>query len=140
MIPAIKNPEHPTLIEQNDLDEQWLWIDPYLEEILDRTGEKTTIDEIHTDAFFGTTQLWVFGRGFLITRCERTTLWIEWMGGQDMRPFLIPTMLWLESLARHNSCTLIKLKGRLGWVKVLKTFGYETQSVTLCKEVDYGRW
>ena len=96
--------------------EEWHWVRPALEEILEDIPEVGMIPEdVYEECRSGSAQFWKVGKGMLVTKFDRNSyngekvlgLWFAWSGDKGSG---IGTRAheFLEPFARANECTAIE--------------------------------
>lgn len=115
---------------------------PHVKELLHKAIRRTNLNhfqDIEFDILCGDGLLWIVWNGKAI-ECAATTSLVETeagkacvltaCGGEDMKRWL-PLMSKIETYAKDEGCTCVRIYGRKGWQRVLD--GYEMKHVILEK-------
>ncbi|MCG7904417.1 MAG: hypothetical protein JAY60_18570 [Candidatus Thiodiazotropha weberae] len=82
----------------------------------DQTVKATAVTEIETDG------------GNKVCR-------VVALHGEDMSEWFDDLVYHVEQFARQNDCTHLELQGRLGWQKMFKQNGFQTEAVIMRREI-----
>jgi hypothetical protein len=127
-------------VDPRQIHDIWPHVSPSLKAACCRTG-LNAFSDIEADVLAGRSLLWVAWDGHAIEAVAATVLInseigkvcvITVCGGHGMKRWL-PLIGQIESYARNESCTRVRLYGRKGWLRVLD--GYEHKYVIMDKEV-----
>jgi hypothetical protein len=134
-----------TLIPHDHVLDIW----PQVAEMLDKAARTTNgrfdklsiLDELMNN----TIELWVVFDdkvpvAALTTRVspyvEYKTLSIDWVGGSRMRDWIGDAMKTLKSYARDQGCRKLEGRGRSGWIRALKKYGWKPDYTALELELN----
>jgi len=134
-----------TVIPREHIPMEWPRVEPLLKKATEtRDGQYHPFD-IFDKLVDGDLQLWgIFSDekeliAVLTTRvCQyrnSRALSIDWVGGSQMKAWLPQVLETLKSFAIHNGCSSLEGRGRSGWVRALKKFGWEQDYIAIKMEL-----
>lgn len=130
------------------IDRAWAEAYPLLKRVWDEglgINDEVTIEDIQYDVLIGDRQLWLCNTpdrfvAALVTQivpyrygysCD-LNIYANVDGYKDTILRWMPT---LKDWAVKQGCNYMRIKGRLGWKKVLQAEGFELKSITMCAEL-----
>jgi hypothetical protein len=87
-----------------------------------------TIENVISSLLLGQKQLWIIGDFVALTithvqqRPTETTLWVDWLVGNDMPKWVVAWMEFQERMACEIGCNAIEFNGRIGYKKFEKLY------------------
>lgn len=134
-----------TVIPREHIPREWPRVEPLLKRATDtRDGQYHPFD-IFDKLIDGELQLWgIFDdeRELLATFTTRVcqyrnsrALSMDWVGGSQMKTWLPEVMERLKDFARSHGCTSLEGRGRSGWVRALKKYGWEPDYIAVKMEL-----
>ena len=130
------------------VDDCWVDAGKFLNRAVQTSRGRYEIFDVKKDIYSGVQHLWVLFRDddemiAAVTTMfsfypQKKALVIAFCGSNDetgwvkYKDLIVNT---LEDFARENECNSLELSGRPGWVRALKSLGFEQAFVTLEKEV-----
>jgi len=100
--------------------------------------ESCTAEELYAACNCGKAEVWreTSGAFTLVLLVERGEVWVVALFGKGADALLDELAEWLQSYAKEKRCKTVALMGRKGWIRRLKSLGYEFQAVILKCEVN----
>ena len=131
-------------IKQEELHRWWPLVVQFIEKAMKRGYGEYDADDIHTLLEDGNAGLILsicnkkVTGGIVTTLIEKPALRelvVLTGGGEELDEWLDEISLVLDNIAREMQADVIALHGRQGWVKKLKSYGYEPAYTTVIKRV-----
>jgi hypothetical protein len=101
--------------------EAWARCAPYLTAALDRSGNEATLDDVKARIEAGSAWFWPGEKSAAVVEITRSAHF--WLLGGDLREVLERQDDGVN-FARSMNCDRITVRGRPGWARVLKPYGY----------------
>lgn len=127
------------LIPHDSVKLVWPLAEPMIERAILHSDGLLKIGDIEGGVKDGSKQLWVIVGGdkclaSIVTEIINDTCFIWAIGGEEMREWL-PLHTQLEAWAKGEGCDAVHFFGRLGWLRTMRSRGYERRLVVMRKEL-----
>ena len=139
-----EDPPMVVLVGQENLERFWPQVVPLLIKTQEVWEDFMTLESIKNNLIAGTSQLWCMGwreEGIVLAALteieqypKQRVLRFWWMGGENFS-IAIKFHEYMELLARREGITRIEVRGRKGWVRKLRSIGYEQDVYLVSKDV-----
>tara|TARA_R110000751_G_scaffold267556_1_gene366534 strand:- start:32 stop:454 length:423 start_codon:yes stop_codon:yes gene_type:complete len=129
-----------TIIPKKHIKSIWPEIEEYAKRCARYTYGRFTAKDMLDDLLLKDQQLWVSFNaetkvimGFLITEVmeypQTKMLTLHFTGGKDFNSWVPDGLPKIQKFARDNGCSKIESRGRPGWEKMWKEYGYTKRFV-----------
>ena len=129
-------------IQTDAFGEWWPQTEPLALQALYNARSLLTLDELYTSLKTGTRQLWLIMSDHDVVGCVITEIYPTQRGLTCAMPIAAgrddhigPCLEVIEAWARSEGCARMEFVGRMGWVRRMKRYGWQTMSMTIEKEL-----
>lgn len=127
-------------LKADEIDDNWEWIEPYIEMALEYSLGELSADEIKEDAIKGIFLVLAFLRGDevlgvitveTVVYSRTKIVCVPHVGGKEIDSWCDLMVETVSSLAKEQGAKTVISYGRRGWLKKLKPHGFKEQYTIL---------
>ncbi len=127
------------LLSPREALDEWDRLEPHIRRVLEYVDSGQLPDDVLTAAQLGSMQIWniLDGKAVCVTELQTFTryrqLLIYLVAGARPQDWIAQGQRQLEAFAKQNSCRYMIYKGRPGWERYARQFGWGDKFVMLRK-------